>query len=359
MEQFTEIHELLELLPQPAFLVTGGQINYLNQAAQKRMLPGNIAVSDILFTGAEEYAAFEGGCLYLTLKIEDITYGATVTRSDRYDIFCLDQEENNTELRAMALAAQMLREPLANLMISANRVLPAISNSDDLTLRNHAASINQSLHQILRLIGNMSDAARYSGSMLPNYAYKDLSAFLREILEKVSSLVQPSGCTITAEALPEAVLCLVDEEKLERAVYNLLSNAIKFTPAGGRIALSLTQHGSKLHLSVRNSGSTIPAQLRSSIFNRYHREPAIEERRQGIGLGMVMVRTAATAHGGTVLVDQPTENETRVTMTLNMRIPASANLRSPRLKIDYAGEYDHALIELSDALPAKAYSQNN
>lgn len=359
MEQLTEIHELLELIPQPAFLVTGGRITYLNQAAQKRMIPGNISVSDILSTGAEEYAAFEGGCLYLALKIEDLTYGATVTRVDSHDIFCLDQDENNAELRAMALAAQMLREPLANLMISANRVLPAISDSSDLTLRNHAANINQSLHQILRLIGNMSDAARYSDGTLPNYAYKDLSAFLRELLEKVSSMAQQSGCTITAEDLPEAVICLVDEEKLERAVYNLLSNAMKFTPAGGRIALSLTQHGSKLHLSVRNSGSTIPAQLRSSIFSRYHREPAIEEHRQGIGLGMVMVRTAAAAHGGTVLVDQPAENETRVTMTLSMRIPASANLRSPRLKIDYAGEYDHALIELSDALPAQAYSQNN
>ena len=68
-----------------------------------------------------------------------------------------------------------------------------------------------------------------------------------------------------------------------------------------------------------------------------------------------MVRLAATQHGGTVLIDHPHEIGTRVTMTMAIRQTQNASVRTPIMHIDYAGERDHALIELADILPAELY----
>ena len=70
---------------------------------------------------------------------------------------------------------------------------------------------------------------------------------------------------------------------------------------------------------------------------------------------MVLIRSAATHHGGTVLVDRPSGAGTRITMTLAIRKSDDSQLRSPICKIDYAGGRDRTLIELSECLPPDAY----
>ena len=74
---------------------------------------------------------------------------------------------------------------------------------------------------------------------------------------------------------------------------------------------------------------------------------------------MALVRLAAAVHGGTVLIDHPQKNGTRVTLTLSIRHDRIAKTRSPVLHIDYTGERDHALVELADVLPAKLYENKN
>ena len=111
----------------------------------------------------------------------------------------------------------------------------------------------------------------------------------------------------------------------------------------------------RTHAHFQDSGLGLPECARSDLFSRYAREPGVEDGRFGIGLGLVLIRSAAQQHGGTVLVDQPTESGTRVTMTLHIRPVSSDYVRSPILKVDYAGERDHGLLELSDVLPADLY----
>ena len=112
-----------------------------------------------------------------------------------------------------------------------------------------------------------------------------------------------------------------------------------------------------LRLSICDRGSGISQNLLGSVFSRYLRQPCIEDSRYGLGLGMVLVRSAAANHGGAVLIDQPEGCGTRVTMTMAIRQNTAGVLRSPVIRVDYAGEQDHALIELSDCLPASLYEK--
>ena len=135
-----------------------------------------------------------------------------------------------------------------------------------------------------------------------------------------------------------------------------MPNALKYPPTGGSVAVSLNRQGRMVSLQIRDSGSGIAAEVMGSVFRRFQRQPGIEDGRNGIGLGMVLVRSAAVHHGGTVLIDQPDGQGTRVTMTLAIRQDNSSTLRSPILRVDYAGGRNHTLLELSDVLPPQLFS---
>ena len=86
------------------------------------------------------------------------------------------------------------------------------------------------------------------------------------------------------------------------------------------------------------------------------REPTLEDPTRGVGLGMVLIRSVAANHGGAVLVDHPDAEHTRITLSLAICHGKGDLVRSPVLRLDYAGERDHGLLELSDVLPAELYA---
>lgn len=355
MEENKETMGMLDLMIRPVFCVKDQKIVKVNSAAEGLMLAAGADISPLLQTGREEYAAFEGGCLYLMLNVGGQSLGASVTRMEGQDVFVVEQDADQAELRSMALAARELREPLSSVMITADRLFPMSALAEDQETRQQVARLNRGLYQMLRILGNMSDAGRSCVSS--RQETREMGSLFHEIFEKADSFIAHTGLTLTYEGLTEAIYCLADAEQLERAVLNILSNAIKFTPKGGAIEAKLTRIGHFLRLSVQDSGSGIAGNVLGSVFDRYLRQPALEDSRYGIGLGMVLIRAAATNHGGTVLIDQPEGKGTRITMTLAIRQNADNVLRSPVMRVDYAGERDHGLIEFSDSLPIDLYKK--
>lgn len=353
MEKNRDVLEMLDLMIRPGFCVKNRKIVKINQAAQGCGLEVGADVLPLLMTGAEEYAAFSDGALYLTLELAGQSCGASVSRIDSVDVFLLEQGADDQELRAMALAARELREPLSNVMITAERLFPLTALQEDPQTRAQVARLNRGLYQILRVLGNMSDAARSVSA--DRQEIRELRSLFDEIFEKAKAVLVHAGLTLTYQGLSEEVYGLVCAQQLERAVLNILSNALKFTPRGGTVEVSLTRRGHVLRLSVQDSGSGIGETIRSSIFSRYLRQPAVEDSRYGIGLGMVLIRSAASDHGGAVLIDQPEGKGTRVTMTLDLRRRPETVLRSRILSVDYAGERDHWLVELAESLPPEVY----
>ena len=354
MERISDAIGMLDLMIRPGFFVKEDKIVKVNQSAAALMIDADMQLSPLLNTGKEEYAAFTGGCLYLTLTVCESPWGASVTRVGDMDLFILEQETDQTELRAMALAAQELREPLSNVMTTADRLFPLVAKEGDPTAMDHAARLNRGLFQMLRVISNMSDANRYATSQLANMEMIQISKLLTEIFQKAEALVDHTGIRLTYTDHTKPIYSLADKEKLERAVLNILSNAIKFTPAGGSIQAELKRRGNMFTLSIQDSGSGIPDAVKGTVHSRYLRGPVLEEGRFGIGLGMVLIRSAATLHGGTVLIDHPEETGTRITMTLAIR-QSGGVLRSPAHRFDYAGERDHGLLELAGSLPHQLY----
>ena len=346
MEQQRDILGMLDMMLVPAFCVKDQTVLRGNPAAQGLLIAPGTPIRDLLLTGAAEYASFSGGCLYLTLTLSGTPWAAAVSRMEDLDIFVLEPSNSREELTSLALAARELREPLADVMLSAERLFPTVQDSE-------AANLNRSLYRMLRILGNMADAGSFGAGS--HQETVNICAAVEEIFANAREALRQSGKELVYEVPQGAIYCLADVQQLERAILNMLSNAGKFTRKGETIRAELSRQGRMLRISVTDSGSGISRELLPTLFTRYLRQPTLEDSRFGIGLGMVLIRSAAGSHGGTVLIDSPGEGLTRITMTLSIRQNSEPILRSPILRTDYSGERDHTLVELSDCLSPELY----
>jgi len=273
MEDQKDMFGLLDMMVQPVFCVKENTIIRSNAAAQQLFFHVGDDIRPLLEYGAEEYASFTGGCLYLSLSMAGQPIGASVRRIDGTDIFELDTE--NESLRVLALAASQLRKPLSGVLSQTALLLD--SQEDPETLQ-QLSRLNRSLYQLLRVLGNMSDA-EYAASQC-RMETVDVPAIFREIFEKAQTLIGHSSTRLSYEDLKETIYCLADPAQLERAVLNILSNAVKFTPEGGSVTASLVRRGRTLRLTVQDSGSGIAQEVMGSLFQRYLRQPGIEDSRK-------------------------------------------------------------------------------
>lgn len=351
--------QMLAQLMCPAFTVEGGVITDANQAALQRQIQLNTAISDLICIGKDEYESYTQGKLCLTLCIEGIQYHTTVCAMQDYHLFCLTTDYESPELRALALAAEQLRQPLAKAMYGTDQLLPNANLREDPEAAKYLSQVNRSLHQLLRAVCNMSDTAQYAKAQRNNMPIVNAVKTFEEILQKAEDLVAKAERTLDYTVPKQLVNCPLDEKKVERAILNLISNAIKFTPIGSKINANLHHKGNFLLFTVQDSGQGADAKIKNNMFTRYLREPAIENERSGIGLGLSIVHSVAAAHGGTVLIEHPEDAGLKITMTISLNPPSNNILRSPiKLPVDYAGGYDCGLLELSDVLPDDLYLEN-
>ena len=85
---------------------------------------------------------------------------------------------------------------------------------------------------------------------------------------------------------------------LRRALRNLLENARRY--AGGAVSVRLRRQGDWVHLQVCDGGPGVPEAYQTRIFEGFFRLPGSSEQDGGVGLGLALVKSIVTRHGGTV-----------------------------------------------------------
>ena len=340
MEQQNITAAILDLIERPAFCVRDGIIVQANQAAQSRQLTVGQHLADILQTPCSD-----GDALSVTILAAGIPCRAQVIRTNDTDIFALDCE--STQLRAIALAAQHIRNPL-------NSVIALTEELSEGTQKSDLAQLQRGLHRLHRIVCNMSDAYRYQQTNTIHMETADITSIIDEVMEAISAYLSECAIKLDYSSASERVIGLCDREMLERAIYNLVSNAAKFMLPESTLEAKLMFNKNILTFSVYNRDAN---KTHASPFSRYLREPSIEDSRNGIGLGMELIRAAAAVHNGTVLVDYPEEGGTRVSMTLSVRSHSETTVRSRVIlpTSNYAGDRDRNLLELSEILPIDSY----
>jgi signal transduction histidine kinase len=172
-------------------------------------------------------------------------------------------------------------------------------------------------NRLLRLVGDLLFTAQVeAGKFQLDKRKQPIGMILAGCVE--------SGRPVAARAGIKLVLSVeddcdasVDAVRLGQACDNLISNAIKFTPSGGTVTVGLTGTETAAVITVTDTGMGIAADELDKLFSRFFRATtATRNAVPGVGLGLVITRAIARAHGGDMSVTSEEGVGTCFSMTL-------------------------------------------
>lgn len=137
----------------------------------------------------------------------------------------------------------------------------------------------------------------------PRLARVDLAPLVAHAVEGLTPRLLERRLSLR-QRVPGGLAVRGDKEQLHQVLVNLLANAERHCRDGGRIEVRAEDRGSHLALSVRDNGSGIAPEHLARIFERlYQAGDAAGRSREGMGLGLHIVKSLVEAHGGTVEVE--------------------------------------------------------
>ncbi len=200
----------------------------------------------------------------------------------------------------LATLGHELRNPLAPLM-TALQLLALADIRDPVVLRVRPVMERQVQH-LARLVDDLLEVSRITrGFIQLRREPLDLSAVLRSAIEIARPAVEAAHHDLTVD-LPDGSLVVAgDAIRLAQVFANLLSNSAKYTDPGGHIWVTGKTLGQRAVVSVRDDGIGIPSNQLSSVFEMFSQVDRWHERTQGgLGLGLTLVQSLVTMHGGRV-----------------------------------------------------------
>lgn len=117
--------------------------------------------------------------------------------------------------------------------------------------------------------------------------------------------------------LPEKpVVAFLDDRKLFQVMENLLGNAVKFSPAGSRIRVVCEVSEADVRITVSDEGVGMTADQVERVFDKFYRVDASNTAKEGLGLGMAIVKSIIEAHGGQIWAESEVGKGTTVAFAL-------------------------------------------
>lgn len=192
-------------------------------------------------------------------------------------------------------AAHELRTPLAALSLQvqlAERAPDAAARAEAFgELKGGLQRATHSVQQLLTL------ARQEPGSGARATSAVHLGDLVATVIAAQLALAEAKGIDLGAAPGTDNDVIRGDQEALRILITNLVGNAIRYTPAGGRVDVTVGDDDG-VFIEVSDSGPGIPAADRQRVFDRFYRRAQSEE--AGSGLGLAIVKTIAERHQATV-----------------------------------------------------------
>ena len=144
-----------------------------------------------------------------------------------------------------------------------------------------------------------------------------LAPMIEEIFTDLAPLAEKSG--ISLERNGDGAM-IGSDALIYRLLFNLTENAIKYNRPNGSVRVSVSQEDKQLLFRVSDTGCGIPKEHQHSIFQPFFRVDKSRSREYGgVGLGLSLVWEIADLHGGSVWVEESSDNGTTIAVKLPMQ----------------------------------------
>jgi PAS domain S-box-containing protein len=213
------------------------------------------------------------------------------------------EQANRAKDEFLAMLGHELRNPLAPI-VTALQLMKLKSNAPP---SKEQTIIERQVKYMLRLVDDLLDVSRITrGKVELQRERLDLRVVLARSIEVVAPLLEQRNHHFDVDVPPQPVSAFGDEARLTQIFVNLLTNAAKYTEPGGHIVLALRRAGSQAEVEVRDDGVGIAADLLPNIFDLFVQGGQGTDRSAGgLGIGLAVVKSLISLHGGTIEVRSP------------------------------------------------------
>lgn len=167
-------------------------------------------------------------------------------------------------------------------------------------------TISSETRRLSRLVRRMLEVSRLQFQSVSNVTAQerfDINELLLRVLVSLEGKISGRNLDVETNLPDGTVMVWGDPDAITQVCYNLLDNAIKFSDAGTTLGLEISVKGEKAYISVKNHGETIPPEELDQIFDRFHKaDRSRSEDRDGVGLGLYIVKTLLNAHKESITV---------------------------------------------------------
>lgn len=208
------------------------------------------------------------------------------------------QEEKDRVKTLVSDIAHQTRTPVANLLLYAQ-----LLEEQDLTPQGRACvqALEGQGEKLRDLIQALVKTSRLETGILALHPVPaPVGPMLAEAAAQFAPRAAEKGIALTLE--PTEAAARFDPKWTGEAVCNLLDNAVKYTPAGGRVTVSVTPYELFCRIDVADTGPGLGEEEQAKVFQRFYRSPAVQDQ-AGVGIGLYLVRQIAAGQGGYVRVD--------------------------------------------------------
>jgi signal transduction histidine kinase len=264
-----------------------------------------------------------------TRELKNVNESLALSAAERQELLEREQEArreaeiaNRLRDEFMATVSHELRTPL-NSILGWARLLKNGTLNESQKTKALRTIIRSSESQNL-LIDDLLDAAKMiSGKIELDHSRVRLSDIVGDSVESLRPAASEKNIEMNYRpAGAERLAVEGDIHRLGQVFNNLLTNAVKFTPIGGRVEVRLIPNGKTIDVEVADNGAGISAELLPKVFERFRQGSKSEDRRNGLGLGLAIVRNLVEMHGGRVKA--ASEGEDRGA-TFTVTLPLASN----------------------------------
>ena len=209
-------------------------------------------------------------------------------------------DEERQELQTLVSdISHQVKTPVANLKMVTDTLLAKPVTEQE--RRDFLQGIRSQTDKLEFLVQSMGKASRLETGAI-TLEKKDVP-LLDTLAQAMSGIVygaEQKGISVEVQC-PDDLRVSHDSKWTAEALFNLLDNAVKYTPAGGRISVSVEQWEMYVKLDVTDTGKGIPESRQAAIFRRFYREEEVHDQ-PGVGIGLYLAREIVTRQGGYIKV---------------------------------------------------------
>ena len=183
----------------------------------------------------------------------------------------------------------------------------------------YLATVLDEVKRLSRLVSDLLEASRLEQSKIKiEKVTVDMNRLVAESVFNYEQRLTQKEINVDLKMSENGCLALADKDSIKRVLLNLIDNAIKFTPTGGDISVSTWHKDKKVYVSIKNSGEGIPQDDLRHIWERFYKtDKSRSNDKKGVGLGLHIVKTIISQHGGEIFAESEEGKFTMFTFILD------------------------------------------